>query len=125
MISSYTDLIDEVYQNYLDNFVEPLCPPTVDVQPDYYLPRSREWFEKGLFGNHYRSVGRNGITSEYGVTIETKQLSEEERITLAGGKIQTRYPILIEQQIKLCDERDIPTKMIILTYKEEKIEIYE
>jgi hypothetical protein len=128
-MSSLKDLIDKAYQNYLDNFLEPICPPTLDVQPDYYLPSSREWFEKGLFGNHYRSVGRNGITSEYGITIETRFIHLDERKNIWNrnnfSQDMSWYSMEESDIIDLLNEDNIPTKLIILTYNKETIEKYE
>jgi len=36
----------DAYKFYLKNFVPPECPPTVDVQPDYYEPMTKEDFIK-------------------------------------------------------------------------------
>jgi thymidylate synthase len=37
-----------------------------------------------------------------------RELSAKERIELAGGKIQEKYPALIEQSLRVCDKREIP-----------------
>lgn len=37
-----------------------------------------------------------------------RELSAKERIELAGGKIQEKYPALIEKSLRVCDEREIP-----------------
>ena len=115
-------IIDEVYENYLTNFIPPTCPPNLDVQPSYYEPMSKEWFiksikEKGLRGEEF--------SEKWGLKIEERELSPKERIELAGGKIQDKYPALVEMSLIVCDERDIPTKIITITYNNETIESYE
>ena len=41
----------DVYKNYLKNFTPPICPPNLDVQPDYYEPMSKEMFIYGIKNN--------------------------------------------------------------------------
>ena len=65
------------------------------------------------------------FSENWGLTIEERELSPKERIELAGGKIQDKYPALVEMSLIVCDERDIPTKLITLTYNNETIESYE
>lgn len=38
----------DAYKNYLKNFTPPICPPTLDVQPDYYEPMSKGMFIYGI-----------------------------------------------------------------------------
>jgi thymidylate synthase len=38
----------DAYKNYLKNFVPPTCPPSLDVQPDFYEPMSMEMFIKSI-----------------------------------------------------------------------------
>ena len=52
----------------------------------------------------------------YGFQVYTRELSPKERIELAGGKIQEKYPALIEKSLRICDEREIPTRAISLMY---------
>jgi thymidylate synthase len=52
----------------------------------------------------------------YGFQVYTRELSAKERIELAGGKIQEKYPALIEQALRACDEMKIPTRAISLMY---------
>ena len=48
----------DAYKNYLKNFVPPVCPPNLDVQPNFYEPMSKEMFiksiqEKGARGDKF------------------------------------------------------------------------
>jgi thymidylate synthase len=52
----------------------------------------------------------------YGFQVYTRELSAKERIELAGGKIQEKYPALIEQQIKHCDKHNVPKRAISLMF---------
>jgi thymidylate synthase len=38
----------DAYKNYLKNFVPPICPPSIDVQPSFYEPMSKEMFVKSI-----------------------------------------------------------------------------
>ena len=38
----------DAYKNYLKNFTPPICPPNLDVQPDFYEPMSKETFIYGI-----------------------------------------------------------------------------
>ena len=65
------------------------------------------------------------FSEKFKLKIEERELSPKERIELAGGKIQDKYPALVEMSLIVCDERDIPTKIITITYNNETIESYE
>ena len=83
---------------------------------------TKDWFvksakERGLRGEEF--------SEKWGLTIEERELSPKERIELAGGQIQDKYPALVEMSLKVCDERDIPTKLITITYQNKTITNYE
>jgi thymidylate synthase len=52
----------------------------------------------------------------YGFQVYTRELSHKERIEWMGGKIQEKYPALVEQQIKHCDEYNVPKRAISLMF---------
>ena len=112
-------IIDEVYQNYLTNFIPPTCPPNLDVQPSYYEPMTKEWFIKSI-----KESGLRGeeFSERWGLKIEVRELDMFERWELAN---LTPNMSEIDYCNKLCDEHNVPTKLITLTYKNEKIESYE
>jgi thymidylate synthase len=60
----------------------------------------------------------------YGFQVYTRELSDKERIELAGGKIQEKYPALIEQSIRVCDERNIPTRAISLMWNQRSVDTF-
>jgi thymidylate synthase len=41
-----------------------------------------------------------------------------------GGKIQEKYPALVEQQIKHCDEYNIPTRAISLMWNQRSVDTF-
>jgi len=67
----------------------------------------------------------SNFSKKWGLKIEERKLTPKERIELAGGRIQDKYPALVEMSLRVCDERDIPTKLITLTYNNETITSYE
>jgi thymidylate synthase len=58
----------------------------------------------------------------YGFQVYTRELSAKERIELAGGKIQEKYPALIEQSLRVCDEREIPTRSVSLMWNQRSVD---
>ena len=58
----------------------------------------------------------------YSWQVYTRELSAKERIELAGGKIQEKYPALIEQSLRVCDEREIPTRAISLMWNQRSVD---
>ena len=115
-------IMDEVYENYLTNFIPPTCPPNLDVQPSYYEPMSKEWFiksikEKGLRGEEF--------SEKWGLKIEERELSLEERTKYKkerGDRIARTFAAYTHQML---DNANIPTRLITITYNNETIENYE
>ena len=99
----YNQIIDEAYEDYLKNFIEPICPPNLDVQPSYYEPMTKDWFVKSA-----KERGSRGdeFSEKWGVKIEERELSDDARNIFFLAKMN-------------------PLKQITVTYKGEKIEVYE
>jgi hypothetical protein len=112
-------IIDEAYENYLINFIRPICPPNLDVQPSYYEPMTKEWFIKSI---KERSLRGNEFSEKWGLKIEERELDMSERWELAN---LTPNMSEIDYCNKLCDEHNVPTKLITITYKDTIIESYE
>jgi hypothetical protein len=119
------ELLDEVYENYLNNFIKPICPPNLDVQPDYYKPMTKEWFvksakERGLRGEEF--------SEKWGLTIEERELSFNERIKHIVNSLESNAPLLMENDdktIQWLDKNNVPTKLITITYNDKTITSYE
>lgn len=60
----------------------------------------------------------------YGFQIYTRELSDNERIEWMGGKIQENYPALVEQQIKHCDEYNVPKRAISLMWNQRSVDTF-
>ena len=129
-------IVDEAYENYLENLISPTCPPNLDVQPNYYEPMSKDWFvksakERGLRGDEF--------SEKWGLKIEERELSLDERYDLMP-KItgHSKKNIEVRKHInnfegnhgysyhkEWIDSFNIPTRLITITYNNETIEIYE
>jgi len=80
---------------------------------------------------NYR-YGRKNITEgkmvlppcHYGFQVYTRELSDKERIEWMGGKIQEKYPALVEQQIKHCDEHNVPKRAISLMWNQRSVDTF-
>ena len=115
------ELLDEAYENYLNNFIEPVCPPNLDVQPSYYEPMTKEWFVKSAKEKDLRG---KEFSKTWELKIGERELSLEERTKYKkkrDGIARTFAPYTHQ----MLDGSNIPTKLITLTYKDLKIESYE
>ena len=106
-------LLDEAYKNYFTKKSNEKGPFGVSG----LILTKQEFINKCKTDSEF--------SEKWGLKIEERELGEKERIELAGGKIQEKYPALVEMSLRLCDERDIPTKLITITYNNEKIENHE
>ena len=120
----YNQIIDEAYEDYLKNFIEPICPPNLDVQPSYYEPMTKDWFVKSA-----KERGSRGdeFSEKWGLKIEERELSLEERGQWCEDFLDWDLivPNLDHDHIREDVEENAPTKLITITYKNEKTEVYE
>ena len=105
----YNQIIDEAYNKWIAEYWNNRIYPNQN--------------DKEEFINRIKT--NSEFSEKWGLKIEERELSPKERIELAGGKIQDKYPALVEMSLRVCDERDIPTKLITITYNNETIESYE
>jgi hypothetical protein len=115
------ELLDEAYENYLNNFIEPVCPPNLDVQPSYYEPMTKEWFVKSAKEKDLRG---KEFSKQWGLKIEERELSLEERTDYKkkrDGIARTIAPY----SHQILDNSNVPTKLITITYNDKTIESYE
>jgi hypothetical protein len=119
----YNQIIEEVYENY--KTVHKHAIRTEGNRNKLAM----ESLEKQLIYTQKDFINKCKTDTEFsetqGLKIEERELTPKERIELAGGKIQDKYPALVEMSLRVCDERDIPTKLITITYNDKTIESYE
>jgi len=116
------ELLDEAYENYLNNFIKPICPPNLDVQPSYYEPMTKEWFIKSA---KEKSLRGDEFSEKWGLQIEERELSLSERIKYKkerGDRIARTFAAYTHQML---DNANIPTRLITITYNNKTIESYE
>ena len=121
----YNQIIDEAYENYLNNFIPPTCPSNLDVQPDYYKPMTKEWFIKSI---KERGLRGDEFSEKWGLKIEERELSLEERYDLIEKDKHTQFvkwqSLGTDRIREVLDDNNIPTKLITIKYKNETIESY-
>ena len=107
----YNQIIDEVYGNALLKYAFDWLPYT---PPGGYL-ESKESFIIGIKTD-------KEFSERFGLKIEERELDMFER-----WKIADLTPNMTEFDYcnKLCDEYNVPTKLITVTYNNETIEIFE
>jgi hypothetical protein len=68
------------------------------------------------------------FSEKWGLKIEERELSFNERIKHIVNSLKSNAPLLMEEDEKTTqwlNEKNIPTKLITLTYNNETIESYE
>jgi hypothetical protein len=104
-------IINEAYENYSKHFVGYDDIPKID------------WFIQEIKNN-------KEFSERWGLRIEERELSRDERIDLyckeytggVKGKYEPPFDDFIDSKLTT---RNIPTKLITITYNDKKIESYE
>jgi hypothetical protein len=120
----YNQIIDEVHKKYVNE-------TTFDSNPKWLEPVSVRNMETGEVSMGARQYSKESFIREcknnrkfsekWGLEIEERDLSLEERRKIANYESEFISPMTVES----WDKRNISTKLITLTYQDEKIEVYE
>ena len=110
----YNQIIDEAYPNYQKKFKE-LYYHTAQMGKEEFINKVKSDSE---------------FSKKWGLKIEERELSREERIDLYAkeytpgmrNKYEKPFDDFIDAKLKI---RNIPTKLIMVTYNNETIESYE
>jgi hypothetical protein len=115
MNNEQQELLDEAYKNYEKNAV------VGDVVDSHYVPATDKWnlYIKEEFIGKIKIDDR--FAKKWGLKIEERELSEEERYDLCAAQKSKMTAISEEDYIKY----NIPTKLITITYNDKTIESYE
>ncbi len=109
-VNIYNQIIDEAYENYYE-----------------YMRDDRQWeLDKEEFINKCKTDPE--FSEKWGLKIEERELSFNERIKHIVNSLKSNAPLLMEEDEKTTqwlNEKNIPTKLITLTYNNETIESYE
>ena len=124
----YNQIIDEVYNNYLNEWTFEKYPndgSVYSVEPIKVKVHSKEQFV-------YRCKTDSKFSEKWGLKIEERELSLEERRILWNKKVEpSESACEYVDGLSLADAHDIfdqdglPNKLITLTYNNETIESYE
>lgn len=116
----YNQIIDEAYENYCkeydkDNSVGVLLlVKRLDNKLVYKKPDKESFIGLCEYNKSF--------SEKWGLKIEERRLDMFERWKIAD---LTPNMMEIDYCNKLCDEHNVPTKLISVTYNNETIEIYE
>ena len=111
----YNRIIDDAYKNFKNNF-----PMKKSNPPKDYINSKGQLLTKEEFINKIKTDKE--FSERFGLNIEERELDMFERWKIAD---LTPNMMEIDYCNKLCDEHNVPTKLITITYNNETIEIYE
>jgi hypothetical protein len=116
-------IIDEVYENFIDktkglNLNLEINKDIIVVEGPIYHATPRLLSQEEFIN---KCKTDNEFSETWGLKIEERELSLEERFELFKKQNNGSHP----EDIEIMDDYDIPTKLITLTYNNEKIESYE
>jgi len=115
----YNQIIDEVYKNYLGKYKQDKTPGIV-----YYTdPLQLRSYTEEEFTNRIKT--NKEFSERWGLKIEERELSLEERLNLVSTIIGEEKIRTHEDNLARVDKLNIPTKLISVTYNNETAEIYE
>jgi hypothetical protein len=115
-------IIDEVYENYSKEYEKDnsigmcLLVARMDGKSTYRKPNKEMFVGLCTYDKTF--------SQKWGLKIEERELSYEERIKLYEEKtnLSTTYILSVKETL---DKHNIPTKLITITYNNETIESYE
>lgn len=123
----YNQIIDEAYDNYnkymTKNFMETRwC--IVDISPDGTYITGHKCNRDEFISE---SKTQPGFSEKWGLKIEERELRAIERMEYYGRQYMKKDEIIsVDEWLKVDYEGlNIPTKLITVYYKDEKIEVYE
>ena len=114
MSKEQQELLDEAYKNYFIKKSSETGPFGVDG----IIPTKDEFIG--------RVITNPGFDKQWGLKIEERELSLEERIILAGYDYENRGGIgwnILKESVYL--DNSIPRKLITITYNDKTIKSYE
>jgi hypothetical protein len=114
------ELLDEVYENYLNEWTFEKYPndgSVYNVDPIKVKEHTKPQFE-------YRCKTDDEFSEKWGLKIEERELKYHERRKYRANTIGTNYN-QTEDDFYDLDKYDIPTKLITITYNDKTIESYE
>jgi hypothetical protein len=117
----YNTLIDEAYDLYADSHFIPPKNPNGKLLSDQLFSVIPMEHSKETFVIECKKNPK--FSKKWGLKIEERELSEEERIYMIQP--YGMDALKIDARNQWMKENNIPTKKITVTYKDEIIEFYE
>jgi hypothetical protein len=120
------ELLDEVYRKYADSHWTPPSNPKGKLLSDQLFSLVPMEHSKESFINKCKTDSE--FSERWGLKIEERELCKLERINVAIEKKLTHKTAHLTKDFdyqKWCDEQNIPTKLITITYNDTKLESYE
>jgi hypothetical protein len=125
MSKEQQELLDEVYKNYVNKTKFPggdTVPKIEFMYPDSTILTQESFINKCKTDTEF--------SEKWGLKIEERELSLEERSELGYKYVEyNKWDALLgggkESDEELCDDYNIPTKLITITYNDKTIESYE
>jgi hypothetical protein len=119
MSKEQQELLDEAYKNYLRDLMRDNVSKD---DPNYILLSKEEFINKCKTNPEF--------SQKWGLKIEEKELRHKERIKMAWtifspDRKDENVPDWWNVKTLTMDEKNIPTKLITITYDNETIESYE
>jgi hypothetical protein len=123
----YNQIIDEVYNIYIqkcrkdkDDFIKNNPRTLINYRED-----TKERFIESIKNNRHWFSGKLGFADEWGLKIEERELNYNERCDLYIKEYGDFDVHPFQGKTIILNDFNIPTKLITLEYKEEKIKVYE
>jgi hypothetical protein len=118
----YNQIIDDTYKNYLIEDVKVLPNMSKEKMTEMGFRLSKDEFIN-------KCKNDQEFSEKWGLKIEERELSLEERMQIWNEHIKGLFIMLIwghdKTQEESLNEHNIPNKQITLTYQDEKIQFYE
>ena len=120
MNNEQQELVDEAYKNYSKKSESQFIPNFEDGTMTVISPASHyNFLSQEKFINKIKTD--TDFADTWGVKIDERELSLDERTKLAKGKVV----FLLASKEDSYNHARIPTKLIIVTYNDKTIESYE
>jgi hypothetical protein len=133
----YNQIIDEVYEKYIGNTPsEYVVGNDSDIMNQLMVWKGRRCHLSGYpilerlarYEFIHKCKTNKEFSEKWGLKIEERELSLEERMQIWNERIKGLFIMLIwghdKTQEESLNEHNIPNKLITLTYQDEKIEVY-
>ena len=124
----YNQIVDEAYEKYITQIrIEfgKWCERNPHTLVNY-REDTRELFLKSIKEDKHWFTGEKNFSEKCGLKIEERRLSTEERNQWFHINWNANNPLMkSDWKFYELDQQNVPTKLITVTYKEEKIEVYE